>query len=107
MSTHELKIETRWFERVAAGEKRAEIREHDRDYQVGDLLHLYEVNEWGNRRKHFVERDERGRFVQRWVGNNPIVAAVTHVLPAHMAAGIADGYCLLSIEVLAVPGADS
>lgn len=29
MTTHDLKTRTPWFNRVAAGEKRAEIRRHD------------------------------------------------------------------------------
>lgn len=97
---HELNLAQPWFDRVAAGEKCAEIRKHDRDYQVGDLLHLFEVNEYGNRRWHYVERDERGRFVHERRANAPIVATVTHVLAAHQfPEGITAGYCALSIEV--------
>lgn len=100
MATHDLKIESRWFARVASGKKRSEIRKHDRDYQVGDVLRLFEVNEYGSRKGHFVERDERGRFVNRWVDTDPILARVTHVLPGAQADGITPDYCVLSIEVM-------
>lgn len=43
MSTHDLKIQTRWLDRVLSGEKRAEIRSHDRDFQVGDVIAFTEV----------------------------------------------------------------
>ena len=37
---HELKIEKRWLDRILAGEKRAEVRINDRDFQVGDTVAL-------------------------------------------------------------------
>lgn len=101
MTTHDLNITALWFDRVKSGEKRVEIREHDRDYQAGDLLRLYEVTEYGNRKMTFVERDERGRFASYWVENDPIVARITHVLPHHLfPVGIRADYCALSIEVV-------
>lgn len=39
---HEVKCNTEYFQRVATGQKRFEIRKNDRDYQVGDILHMYE-----------------------------------------------------------------
>lgn len=97
---HELKIKQPWFDRVAAGEKRAEVRKHDRDFQVGDEVHLYEANEYGRRVRHYVERDERGRFVNAWVDRPPVRAFITHVLPGHMTDGLDNDYCVLSIEVV-------
>ena len=41
---HELKILTEYFEAVASGRKRFEIRKNDRDYKVGDRLYLREWN---------------------------------------------------------------
>lgn len=38
---HNLKIEKRWLDAVASGEKRAEIRKADRDFRSGDELLLY------------------------------------------------------------------
>ena len=83
MSIHALKIKSPWFTRVQAGQKHAEVRLHDRDYQAGDLLRLREVDQHGNTH----------------TGTNPITARITHVLPASHCEGLKPGYCLLSIEV--------
>ena len=40
MTHHKLKIERRWFDRVVAGEKTAELRYNDRDFQRGDTMRL-------------------------------------------------------------------
>lgn len=96
MVTHDLKIESRWFERVASGEKRAEIRVHDRDFQVGDVLAMKEVNEYGSPLRHLRERDARGRFVNQWVAR-VVTVRITHVLAGHQAGGIGNDHCLLSI----------
>lgn len=99
MSVHVLKIKPQWLDRVLAGEKRAEIRKHDRDFQVGDTLHLMRLDQWGRVQREWVERDERGRFVNKFVDVEPVVAFITHVLDGRMVDGLADDYCLLSIEV--------
>jgi len=99
---HELKIREAWFDRVQAGEKRAEVRKHDRDFQVGDTLHLIRVNDVGSRPSRWVPpgRDSQGRFASGgYVYDEPITARVTHVLPSGHAVGLTDGYVLLSIEV--------
>lgn len=41
--THELKIRPEFFSAVCTGVKRAELRKNDRDYRVGDTLHLMET----------------------------------------------------------------
>ncbi|WP_224237708.1 DUF3850 domain-containing protein [Klebsiella grimontii] len=41
--THELKIYPEFFSAVCTGVKRAELRKNDRDYRVGDSLHLLET----------------------------------------------------------------
>lgn len=41
--THELKIFPEFFSAVCTGVKRAELRKNDRDYRVGDTLHLMET----------------------------------------------------------------
>lgn len=38
--THQLKIDTCYFERVQSGQKRFEIRKNDRDFQVNDWIYL-------------------------------------------------------------------
>ena len=45
---HELKILSEYFEAVASGEKKFEVRYDDRDYQVGDELILCEIDNDGN-----------------------------------------------------------
>ena len=39
---HELKTWPEYFRKVVSGDKTFEIRKNDRDYQVGDMLSLYE-----------------------------------------------------------------
>ena len=41
---HELKIEKRWLDRIITGEKRAELRLNDRDFQAGDTMGLTAPN---------------------------------------------------------------
>ena len=42
--THELKIDTKYFELVQDGIKNWEIRKNDRKFKVGDILRLKEYN---------------------------------------------------------------
>jgi hypothetical protein len=80
MTTHALNISSRWFQRVADLEKTAEVREHNRDYQAGDELELWELGEWNRR---------TGRY---------LTAEIRHVLPANLfPEGIQEDYCLLSL----------
>ncbi|MCY0870969.1 MAG: DUF4406 domain-containing protein [Firmicutes bacterium] len=75
---HRLKIGPEFFAPVLSGHKTVELRQHDRDYQAGDILDLNEV-----------ERDtglKTGRSVQRYV---------THV---HTGLGVAEGYVALSMS---------
>ena len=41
--THDLKIYPEFFSAVCTGVKRAELRKNDRDYRVGDTIHLMET----------------------------------------------------------------
>lgn len=41
--THDIKIYPEFFSAVCTGVKRAELRKNDRDYRVGDTLHLMET----------------------------------------------------------------
>jgi len=38
--THELKIQQCYLDNIISGRKRFEIRQNDRDYQVGDYMRL-------------------------------------------------------------------
>lgn len=97
---HELKIDQCWYERVKAGAKQAEVREHDRDYQAGDILRLTSVDKHGYPASHYVDRDSRGRFVRLWVKDDLLDVRVTHVLPSHLCDGLREGYCVRSIELI-------
>ena len=44
---HALKIRCDYFDSVLSGEKTFEIRENDRDYRVGNMLALNEINGHG------------------------------------------------------------
>lgn len=97
MITHRLKTSQTWFARVIDGNKTAEIRKHDRDFQAGDTLHLVEtyednghhLNDDGDTVWH-KEGDETGR---EWFVN------LTHVLPYdQFPDGLKPGYCLLSFK---------
>lgn len=41
---HELKCYSQYFQRICSGQKTFEIRKNDRDFQVGDILHLREFD---------------------------------------------------------------
>ncbi|SAQ27533.1 Domain of Uncharacterised Function with PDB structure [Klebsiella oxytoca] len=76
--THELKIFPEFFSAVCTGVKRAELRKNDRDYRVGDTLHLLETPRGSCH--------STGEFIN---------AAITHI------ADVGEwmpGYVLLSIE---------
>lgn len=44
MKLHVLKIKDEYYKEVRSGRKTFELREDDRNYQVGDLIHFVEVN---------------------------------------------------------------
>lgn len=44
VKTHELKTWPEFFSLVCAGVKKFEIRKNDREYSVGDILHLREYD---------------------------------------------------------------
>ena len=76
--THELKIHPDYFDVVASNVKTFEIRENDRNYQVGDWLIL---KEW-----------YRGKFTGR-----ELKRYVTYVYRGNGAFGLSEGYCVMSI----------
>ncbi|OTQ74743.1 MULTISPECIES: DUF3850 domain-containing protein [unclassified Gilliamella] len=47
METHRLKIKSEYFSSVINKTKTAEIRYNDRNYQIGDILILNEIDEHG------------------------------------------------------------
>lgn len=77
--THNLKIWPEYYAAVSAGDKRAELRWKDRDYQAGDMLDLCE---WDPIEEYFT-----GEYVSVTVTH---VADVGQFMP---------GYVLLSIAL--------
>lgn len=79
--THELKIYPEFFSAVCTGVKRAELRKNDRDYRVGDSLHLLETPRGSCH--------STGEFISATITH---IADVSEWMP---------GYVLLSIELQA------
>jgi hypothetical protein len=80
MTTHELKIKSEYFMDVAQCQKKAEIRYNDRNYKVGDILNLHEIDELGNRT------------------GNQCSAIISHILDD--AEYLREGYVMLSIDLI-------
>lgn len=78
--THDLKIQSKYFDAIASGEKRFEVRKNDRLYQVGDTLRLHEIL------KHGEKREPRTFNVE-----------VTYILYGGLF-GIDPDYCIMSIR---------
>lgn len=50
---HEIKCWSEYFHEIISGNKTFELRKNDRDFKVGDVLHLREYNP---ERKYFTDR---------------------------------------------------
>ena len=91
-TVHELKIEPCWYQRILDGTKTAELRLNDRDDQVGDWLHLRELD------------TSRPRFLALSFTADPeftgraIFAQITHVLTE--VPGLKRGYAVLSLSLV-------
>lgn len=79
MKVHELKTVQPWFDLVAEGKKKFELRKNDRDFKWGDILVLREYNP----------------RTETYMGND-IVVRVIGVLEQFV--GLQQGYCILSIS---------
>lgn len=97
---HELKTQIPIFERVGRGEMKAIITKHDVDYQSGDTLRLLRVDgPYDYRTRHYVDRDEKGRFVRGSVEDDPLDVVITHVLPAAQTGGkVHAAHVMLSVH---------
>ena len=76
MTTHDVKIEPRWYDRIQENEKFAEVRYDDRDYQTGDTIRFW--------------RDDAPMANRYCVDRR-----ITHVLRGYE--GIDDGFVVLSL----------
>ncbi len=81
MTIHTIKIYPQWFDRVANGTKRVEIRRADRDYQIGDQLVMREI--------------ESTMLCDRYT-EREVTVDVTHVL--YSVPGLSADYVALSIS---------
>ncbi len=76
---HDLKVAPEFYYKLVNGSKRFEIRKHDRDFQVNDLLRLNEFKD--------------GNFTE-----NHLILAVTYLLTHEdFPVGIPEGYCVMSL----------
>ena len=85
MKYHELKTISPYFDDVASGAKRFEIRRHDRDFERGDLLIL---REYDPKAESYSGRTLYARVVLVYYGGD--------LGPP----GLKEDYCLMSIEVI-------
>jgi hypothetical protein len=85
MRTHRLKTLAPYWQRVAYGEKKFEIRKNDRDFQVGDVLEL-----------EYVENE--GRPIDSTAAPLLCYARVKYVFCGGQY-GLEVGYCIMSIEL--------
>lgn len=80
---HELKTWPQYFQRVFTGHKNFELRKDDRNYEIGDTLHLKEFNPLSN--------EYTGRELSMKV---KYVLRGTEETEAF---GLKNGYCIMSI----------
>lgn len=79
--THELKITNHWYSQLFAGKKKFELRNNDRNFQVGDVL-------------KFTVLDGRGNE-----SPSPLRWYISYVLKHDECVGLEPGYCILSLIV--------
>ena len=77
---HNLKIETRYWNRVKEGVKPWEIRLNDRDYQTGDIIVL---REWNEAEKKYTEEYSQYEIKYLLHGSGY---------------GLEEGYCIMTLE---------
>lgn len=80
-TVHHLKTWPQFFVDVLGGHKPFELRKNDRNFQVGDLVCLWEYYD--------------GIYSDR-----AILAAVPYVLKDALGFGLQDGFCILTLRVL-------
>lgn len=78
MKIHELKILPQFFKELISGSKNFEIRRHDRDFQIGDILKLKEWN-------HISYTGKEHRVI------------ITSILTSQEFQGLADNYVALGV----------
>lgn len=74
---HRLKLAKMFFDAVDTGKKSFELRKNDRNYQIGDILELHEMNDGA----------ETGRVTKK---------QVVYILEGFK--GLEEGYCILGLD---------
>lgn len=115
MTIHYLKTDPTYFDAVCNGIKKAEFRLDDRNYKVGDTLHLREFRTDEYAHAVWKERPTLGPGELSDINPNDyytgryVDVKVTHILrlddlpddlPDALPDGIPDGYVVLSVEVV-------
>ncbi len=85
---HVVKSWSHFFDAIKAGKKLHDLRKDDRDYEVGDIMHLkrYDI--------------EKGQFTGDW-----LVAEITYITNnkypcAFSSSVLPQDYCILSLKVI-------
>jgi len=86
--THHLKTWPEYFKAIKDGIKTFELRKNDRDFKVGDLLVLEEI-------------DEPDSFTGKYTGN-AISVRVTYIIKGPMF-GLAERWCIMAFGDPAKP----
>lgn len=82
MKKHELKTWPDYYYRIFTGQKKFEVRKNDRDFQIGDTLHLKEFD------------PEKQEYTGR-----ELLVTVSYILHGGQF-GIEAGYCVMSLAPL-------
>lgn len=88
MTTHELKSWPEFFQCVFDGTKTFELRKNDRDFQVGDTLHL---REWEPNTARYTGRECHltVTYLMQGLGNVGVIEPLR---------GLDRHYCILGVE---------
>jgi hypothetical protein len=92
MTDHELKTWPTYYAAVAEGRKRFEARQNDRDFRMGDRLHL---REWDPKAKAYTGRAAWYRVTYMMEGG------------VGLDLGLPVGLCIMSIWPTTAPGPGS
>jgi hypothetical protein len=79
-NVHDLKITSKYFIDLVENNKNFEIRKNDRNFKIGDILKLNEINAAG---------EITGKFIKR---------EVTYILENCELYGLKDGYCIMAVK---------
>ncbi len=80
MTTHELKTWPSFYDAVLSGKKTFEVRKHDRNFKVGDILLL---NKWDNSTNEYM--------------GSQTACSITYILEGGQF-GIEKGYCVMGLK---------